>query len=31
MTLRTLKQFNFITIKFFYKTRVPVKKQESFW
>lgn len=27
----TLKQFNFITIKFFYKTRVPVKKQESFW
>lgn len=27
----TLKKFNFITIKFFYKTRVPVKKQESFW
>jgi len=27
----TLKQFNYITIKFFYKTRVPVKKQESFW
>jgi hypothetical protein len=27
----TLKQFNLITIKFFYKTRVPVKKQESFW
>jgi len=29
--LTTLKQFNYITIKFFYKTRVPVKKQESFW
>ena len=28
---KTLKQFNSITIKFFYKTRVPVKKQESFW
>ena len=28
---KTLKQFNFITIKFFYRTRVPVKKQESFW
>ena len=28
---KTLKQFNYITIKFFYKTRVPVKKQESFW
>jgi len=27
----TLKQSNFITIKFFYKTRVPVKKQESLW
>jgi len=27
----TLKQFNYITIKFFYKTRVPVKKQESLW
>ena len=25
------KQFNYITIKFFYKTRVPVKKQESLW
>jgi len=29
--LTTLKQFNYITIKFFYKTRIPVKKQESFW
>jgi hypothetical protein len=28
---KTLKQFNSITIKFFYKTRVPGKKQESFW
>jgi len=28
---KTLKQLNSITIKFFYKTRVPVKKQESFW
>ena len=28
---KNLKQFNCITIKFFYKTRVPVKKQESFW
>jgi hypothetical protein len=27
----TLKQFNYITIKFFYKTKVPVKKQESLW
>ena len=27
----TLKQFNYITIKFFYKNRVPVKKQESLW
>lgn len=27
----TLKQFNYITIKFFYKTRIPVKKQESLW
>jgi hypothetical protein len=26
-----LKQFSYITIKFFYKTRVPVKKQESLW
>uniref|UniRef100_UPI00300316ED ycf88 n=1 Tax=Cocconeiopsis kantsiensis TaxID=3082010 RepID=UPI00300316ED len=28
---QTLKKFNYITIKFFYKTRVPVKKQESLW
>jgi hypothetical protein len=28
---KTLKQSNFLTIKFFYRTRVPVKKQESFW
>ena len=28
---KTLKQFNLITIKFFYKIRVPAKKQESFW
>jgi hypothetical protein len=27
----TLKQYNYITIKFFYKTRVPVKKQGSLW
>ena len=27
----TLKQFNSITIKFFYKTRIPGKKQESLW
>jgi len=27
----TFKEFNYITIKFFYKTRVPVKKQESLW
>jgi len=28
---KTLKQFNLITIKFFYKIPVPVKKQQSFW
>ena len=28
---QTLDQFNCITIQFFYKTRVPVKKQESLW
>ena len=28
---KPLKQFNFITVKFFYKTRVPVKKQKSLW
>lgn len=27
----TLEKFNYITIKLFYKTRVPVKKQESLW
>ncbi len=26
-----LKEYSLITIKFFYKTRVPVKKQESLW
>jgi hypothetical protein len=25
------EQVNYITIKFFYKTRIPVKKQESLW
>jgi hypothetical protein len=25
------EQFSYITIKLFYKTRVPVKKQESLW
>jgi len=29
--LQPSEQFSFITIKFFYKTRVPVKKQESLW
>ena len=28
---KTLKQFNYITIKFFYKIRVPIKKQQSLW
>ena len=28
---QTSKQFSYITIKLFYKTRVPLKKQESFW
>ncbi len=28
---KSLKQLNFITIKFFYKTRIPLKKQESLW
>ena len=27
----TSPQFSYIIIKFFYKTRVPVKKQESLW
>jgi hypothetical protein len=26
-----LNQFTYITIKFFYKTKVPTKKQESLW
>lgn len=25
------EKFNYITIKLFYKTRVPIKKQESLW
>lgn len=29
--LKLSDQFNFITIKLFYKTRIPVKKQESLW
>jgi len=28
---QTLRQFTYITIKFFYQTRVPVKRQESLW
>jgi hypothetical protein len=28
---QTSDQFSYITIKLFYKTRVPVKKQESLW
>ena len=28
---QTSKQFNYIIIKLFYKTRIPVKKQESLW
>lgn len=27
----TLEQFSYVTIKFFYKTRIPIKKQESLW
>ena len=27
----TLDQFSYITIQFFYKTKVPMKKQESLW
>jgi len=27
----TLEQFSYITIKIFYKTKVPIKKQESLW
>lgn len=28
---QTLAQFSYVTIKLFYKTKVPVKKQESLW
>ena len=28
---QTSEQFSYITLKLFYKTRVPVKKQESLW
>jgi len=28
---QTSKQFSYITIKLFYKTKVPLKKQESLW
>lgn len=28
---QTLTQFTYITVKFFYKTKVPTKKQESLW
>jgi hypothetical protein len=28
---QTYEQFSYITLKLFYKTRVPVKKQESLW
>ena len=28
---QTLDQFSYITIQFFYKTKVPVRKQESLW
>ena len=28
---KILKQSNYITIKFFYKIRVPIKKQQSLW
>jgi hypothetical protein len=28
---QTLTQFSYVTIKLFYKTRVPIKKQESLW
>lgn len=29
--VNTSKQFNYITIKLFYKKKVPIKKQESLW
>ena len=28
---KNIEQFSYITIKFLYKTRLPVKKQESLW
>ena len=28
---QSLSQFTYITIKFFYKTNIPTKKQESLW
>ena len=28
---QTFSQFTYITVKFFYKTKVPTKKQESLW
>ena len=28
---QSLRQFTYITVKFFYKTKVPTKKQESLW
>lgn len=28
---QVVNQFSYITIQFFYKTRVPVRKQESLW
>jgi hypothetical protein len=28
--IQNFEQFSYITIKFFYKTKVPVKKQESY-
>jgi hypothetical protein len=28
---QTSKKFSYVTIKLFYKTKVPVKKQESLW
>ena len=28
---QSLSQFTYITVKFFYKTKVPTKKQESLW
>ena len=30
-TSKNLGQFSYITIKLFYKTRIPTKKQESLW